>query len=70
MFPDVTIVREVQTELDNVIENGVLNIVELLKNRETEFSTRVTDHDEDDFEVCLHKVDEYDFVVINEDQNI
>jgi len=55
MFPDVTIVREVQTELDNVIENGVLNIVELLKNRETEFSTRVTDHDEDDFEMKSRK---------------
>ena len=51
MFPDVVIVREVQTELDLVIENGVVNIVQLLKNRENEFSTNVKDHDEDDFEV-------------------
>ena len=51
MFPDVVLVREVQAELDLVIENGVVNIVQLLKNRETEFSTNVKDHDEDAFEV-------------------
>ena len=31
MFPDVGIVREVQQELDTVIEEGVINIVNLLK---------------------------------------
>jgi len=33
MFPDVGIVREVQQELDTVIEEGVVNIVNLLKNQ-------------------------------------
>ena len=33
MFPDIQIVREVQTELDTVIEEGVANIVHLLKNQ-------------------------------------
>ncbi len=33
MFPDVGIVREVQHELDSVIEEGVINIVNLLKNQ-------------------------------------
>jgi hypothetical protein len=33
MFPDVAIVREVQQELDTVIEEGVVNIVNLLKNQ-------------------------------------
>jgi hypothetical protein len=33
MFPDVGIVREVQQELDTVIEEGVINIVNLLKNQ-------------------------------------
>ena len=32
MFPDSEIVREVQNELDTVIEDGVANIVQLLKN--------------------------------------
>ena len=29
MFPDVEIVREVQNELDTVIEDGVVNIVQV-----------------------------------------
>jgi hypothetical protein len=33
MFPDVAIVREVQQELDTVIEEGVVDIVNLLKNQ-------------------------------------
>ena len=51
MFPDVEIVREVQTELDTVIEAGVVNIVDLLKNQETDYSSRTSDLDEDRFEV-------------------
>ena len=35
MFPDVEIVRSVQTELDHVIEDGVANIVQLLKNADS-----------------------------------
>ena len=51
MFPDIEIVREVQTELDSVIEEGVRNLVYLLKNQENHFSNRTTDLDEDSFEV-------------------
>ena len=51
MFPDIQIVREVQTELDSVIEEGVRNLVHLLKNQENDFSNRTTDLDEDSFEV-------------------
>ena len=36
MFPDIGIVREVQLELDSVIEAGVNNLVQLLKNNENE----------------------------------
>merc|ERR1711874_962513 len=39
LFPDVEIVREVQNELDTVIEDGVVNIVQLLKNSETGVSS-------------------------------
>ena len=52
MFPDVQIVREVQIELDKVIEEGVINIVQLLKNNENEYSSRTSFLDEDKLEVC------------------
>lgn len=51
MFPDVELVRSVQTELDMVIEEGVANIVQLLRNADSGVSSgaaRVVD--EDDFE--------------------
>ena len=51
MFPDVVIVREVQNELDAVINEGVTNIVQLLKERETDFSSKVNEIDEFSFEV-------------------
>ena len=48
MFPDVEIVRSVSTELDLVIEEGVANIVQLLKNADsgvTSSAARVPDED-------------------------
>merc|ERR1712241_1363222 len=48
MFPDVEIVRSVQSELDSVIEDGVANIVQLLKNADsgvTSGAARVPDED-------------------------
>lgn len=50
MFPDIGIVREVQLELDSVIEAGVNNLVQLLKNNENEFSSKTLQLDEDSFE--------------------
>ena len=40
MFPDTEIVRQVQQELDNVIEAGVSNIVELLKSADRQGTNR------------------------------
>ena len=51
MLPDVGIVREVQYELDTVIEEGVANIVQLLKNSETGVSSGTGSISEDDIEV-------------------
>merc|ERR1711997_1044618 len=48
MFPDVEIVRSVQAELDLVIEEGVGNIVQLLKNADsgvTSGAAKVLDED-------------------------
>ena len=42
MFPDVEIVRSIQTELDSVIQEGVANIVQLLRNAETGSGTAST----------------------------
>lgn len=46
MFPDVEIVRQVQHELDKVVEESVENLVKLLKNSETPVSNRWTTDEE------------------------
>jgi hypothetical protein len=50
MFPDVRIVQDVQDELDSIIENGVFNIVELLKNKDNDIRT----HIKTNVEVIVH----------------
>jgi len=70
MFPDIQIVREVQTELDTVIEEGVANIVHLLKNQENEFSSRTTDLDEDSFEVKSRQKNKYRNKWTHSDSNL
>ena len=48
MFPDVELVRSIQNELDEVIQDGVANIVQLLRNTDSGTSssaTRATDDD-------------------------
>ena len=51
MFPDVDIVRSVQTELDSAVEQGVANIVQLLKNADSGISSGAAKvPDDDDFE--------------------
>ena len=32
MFPDVELIRSVQNELDDVIQDGIINIVQLLRS--------------------------------------
>jgi len=51
MFPDMELVRSVRMELDTVIQEGVGNIVQLLKNSESGVSSRAARFsDEDVFE--------------------
>jgi len=50
MFPDVEIVRPVQQELDKVVENGIAELVKLLKNSESPVSRRTGMLDEDRME--------------------
>lgn len=50
MFPDVELVRSVQLELDKVIEDGVANIVQLLRSSESPISSNTSNLDEDAFE--------------------
>lgn len=50
MFPDVDIVRQIQQELDTVVEEGVANLVQLLKNSESAVSRRTGMLDEDGME--------------------
>jgi hypothetical protein len=50
MFPDVELVRSVQQELDKVIEEGVGNIVQLLRSAESPVSSNTLKVDEDAFE--------------------
>ena len=53
MFPDVQTVRQVQGELDTIIEQGVVNLVELLNNDENKVSTKKGSMEEINKEVCL-----------------
>jgi len=50
MFPDVDIVRQVQQELDKVVEEGIAELVKLLKNSESPVSRRTGMVDEDRME--------------------
>jgi len=51
MFPDVEHVRDMQRELDQIIQSGVVNITKLLRNSETSVSSGVAEDGEDEFEI-------------------
>jgi len=51
MFPDVEHVRDMQRELDQIIQAGVVNITKLVRNSETSVSSGVAEDDEDEFEI-------------------
>jgi len=51
MFPDVEHVRDMQRELDQIIQAGVINITKLLRNSETSVSSGVAEDGEDEFEI-------------------
>ena len=59
MFPDVELVYSVRNELDTVIEEGVSNIVQLLRNADsgsTSGAARAGATDEDAFESKNRKI--------------
>uniref|UniRef100_A0A8W7PBW6 ATP-dependent RNA helicase SUV3 homolog, mitochondrial n=1 Tax=Anopheles coluzzii TaxID=1518534 RepID=A0A8W7PBW6_ANOCL len=45
LFPDEKLVRDIQRELDDIIQQGVFQITKLLKNSETAVSTNTPDED-------------------------
>lgn len=45
MFPDKNLVRDIQKELDDIIQQGVFQITKLLKNSETPISSNTPDED-------------------------
>lgn len=45
MFPDKNLVRDIQQELDDIIQQGVFQITKLLKNSETPISSSTPDED-------------------------
>ncbi|XP_053694212.1 ATP-dependent RNA helicase SUV3 homolog, mitochondrial [Sabethes cyaneus] len=45
LFPDEKLVRDIQKELDDIIQQGVFQITKLLKNSETAVSTNTPDED-------------------------
>ena len=48
MFPDVELIRSIQSELDEVIQVGITNIVQLLRNSDSGVSSSVAKVREDD----------------------
>lgn len=53
MFPEGNLVRDMQAELDDIIEQGVVQITRLLKNSES--SSPNSESIEEDFNVARHK---------------
>lgn len=52
LFPDAILVREIQKELDNIIQQGVFQITRLLKNTE---SFNSSDEDMQDFNISQRR---------------
>lgn len=60
LFPDGNMVRDMQKELDAVIQEGIIQLTTLLKNSETGSSSGVASTaDEDDFELNTQKQQYY-----------
>lgn len=45
IFPEANLVRDIQQELDDIIQQGVLQITKLLQNSETAISSNQVDED-------------------------
>ena len=56
LFPATSLVRDMQTELDSMIQQGVFQLTRLLKNSETGVSSGTSAAiDEDDFAINRQK---------------
>lgn len=53
IFPDANLVRDIQKELDEIIQQGVFQITKLLQNSET--ATSSNRPDEDSFSMSQRK---------------
>lgn len=53
IFPDGNLVRDIQKELDEIIQQGVFQITKLLQNSETATSSKQPD--EDSFSISQRK---------------
>jgi ATP-dependent RNA helicase SUPV3L1/SUV3 len=53
IFPDANLVRDIQKELDEIIQQGVFQITKLLQNSETAISSNQPD--EDTFSISQRK---------------
>lgn len=53
LFPDAKLVRDIQKELDEIIQQGVFQITKLLQNSET--ATSMNQPDEDNFAISQRK---------------
>lgn len=57
IFPDGNLVRDIQKELDEIIQQGVFQITKLLKNSETAISSNQPD--EDTFSISQRKTSSF-----------
>lgn len=57
IFPDGNLVRDIQKELDEIIQQGVFQITKLLQNSETAISSNQPD--EESFSMSQRKVNVY-----------
>lgn len=57
IFPEAHLVRDIQKELDEIIQQGVFQITKLLKNSETAVSSNQPD--EDTFSISQRKGNYY-----------
>ena len=57
IFPDGNLVRDIQKELDEIIQQGVFQITKLLQNSETAISSNQPD--EDTFSISQRKTNAF-----------
>jgi len=59
LFPDTNTVRDMQKELDAIIQTGIVQLTRLLKNSETGTNSATNVSDDDNFEINTQKQNYY-----------